>query len=525
MAAAYSLRSALEDMRGAFGALWQGRRWIAATTLLFALPVAVWLIITPSEYEATAQIMLDPRPTKLVEGAVVQNNLGQSSVGADTLLVDSQTEIITSRPVLGKVVEAHKLEKDPEFYKPRGLGIRMRLRNLVGAFLPGFRPERVPATGPADVALVEFRDKHLFVHRVGNTYVINVSVLSTDPEKAAGLANAVAESYIADQVAFLAQTTRAATTDLEARIKQLRERVRVAEDKVEEFRKSHDLLGGPGLLSTEQRLQDLNSKVAEARAKTALAKARYERLSEGTAESVAAGNTSEALDNKVIVNLRALLAQAERRLSGLSGELGPAHPSLKRAREERASILRLIGQELERIRAVAKSEYELARANEASLAAELTSAQESVADNKAALVTLRELEREAEAAKAVLETFLVRVRETSEQESLSRASSRIIAPAAVPQRPSYPPTKLLAAAALFCGFVAGALLVWIRHIMSAPVPMPAGTASFVATIDEEGRLLDPPASPPGDEILAPEVLDAFQARLDELQRRARNYRP
>jgi len=530
----YSLRAVVQDVAGIVGAMWEGRWWIVATTAAVAIPVAIWLIVTPAEYKATAQILLDPRPTKLVEGAVVQNGLGESSVGADTLLVDSQTEIITSRSILHKVVEEQKLASDPEFYKPQGQGIRIKLRNLFGALVPGYDPVLPRDVDAADIALQNFKEKNLFAHRVGNTYVINVGVVSEDPEKAARLANAVAETYVEDQVDFLSSTTRAATTDLEARIEELRNSVRMAEDKVEDFRREKGLIGTPGMLSTEQRLQGLNERLATARAETALARARYERLNENTAEGIAAGNSSQALDNKAVVNLRALLAQAERRLSGMAGELGPQHPNLKRAQDEKNSIMRLIGQELARIQAVARSEYELAQQNEKSLESELKQAQNNVSDNKQALVQLRDYEREAEAAKAVLQSFLLRARETSEQEGLGRASSRIFAPASVPTRSSFPPTKLIALAAIFFGGLLGAFIVWIRHIMRTPEPIPfvAGNG-YVRTIDEEGRLLAPvsePAPPAArtarhaqaaqEDILPPDVLDAFQQRLDQMKRRS-----
>lgn len=523
----YSLRSVVEDIKDIFSVLWSGRFWIIAVTLLFAAPAAAFLLLTPSRYEATAQIMLDPRQIKLVDGAVVPSGLGQSSVGADTLLVDSQTEIINSRSILAPVIEDLKLTQDEEFFRPRGLGIRMQLRNVVGVFLPGFRPERLPEMDPVSVVINTLRKDSLQIKRVGNTYVINVSVLSVEPEKAARIANAIADTYIKDQVSYLTNATRVATADLQSRVSTLRARVRAAEEKVEAFRRQNGLVGGPDLLVTEQQLQDLNGRLSAARAETGLARARYERLRQDTAESIAAGNTSEALENKVIVNLRALLAQSDRRLSGLSGELGPAHPALKRASQEKASVLKLIGQELARIRAVAKSEYELALANEQSLERQLESARGQVADNKKSLVELRELEREAESAKSVLESFLVRAKETSEQEGLARPNSRVIARAGVPQRPSYPPTKLLAAAAVLGGMLAGAALVWIRHVLSGP---PAPNVMRVGYLHSEHlpeRLVidheEEGDAPAGG--LSEEALEAFEARLDRLRRQARLVAP
>lgn len=530
-AADYTIRGVFEDLRTLFLVFWRGRYWIAAAVFLCAFPMFVYLMTTPSQYEATAQIMLDPQPRNLVEGAVVPTGMGDSSVGADTLLVDSQTEIMTSRAVLGPVVREHGLAEDPEFHKPNGLSLRVRLRNFLGAFVPGYEPETPPADDAEAIALHRLRSSQLEVERVGNTYLINVAVLSTDAGKAARLANAVANAYIDNQRDFLSATTREATRDLESRIDELRERVREAETEVEEFRREQGLLGGPGMLTTEQRLQDINSKLAAARAETGQAKARYERLREDTAENVAAGETSAALDNKVIVNLRALLAQADRRLAGLESELGPNHPSLQRARDEYDSIMRLIEQELARIRAVAKSEYELAKANEESLQQELALASGQLATNKNAQVRLRALEREAEAARAVLESFMKRARETREQETLTQPSSRIIAAAAVPQYSAYPPTKLFAAAAVLLGLCAGALFVWLRHVVSAPRPA-RFAAPYPVTVDEN-RLLARPEPHRGDDetpqtdgdVLSGDAVDAFQARLDALKRRSDRHPP
>lgn len=512
----YSLRGTLEDVRDIWDVLWRGRFWIAAITLAFLIPMGTYLLVIPSRYEATAQILLDPQSKKLADGAVIQTGLGSSSVGADTLLVDSQAEIIYSGAILEPVVREQKLYADKEFYKPRGPGIRIRVRNLFGTLVPGFEPERAPESNPFAAAMNQFRDKHLGVRRVGNTYVINVSVRSESAEKAARLANAVADTYIKDQVAFVSKITRSATSDLESRVKELRESVRVAEDKVEVFRKAKGLIGAPGLLVTEQRLQELNAKLATARAESGLAKARYDRLRKNTASAVAAGDTSEALENAAIVNLRSSLAGVQQRLSSLESSLGGAHPSLKSVRNERQGLLNLLERELVRVRAVAKSEYELAVANERSLESKIETAQAQVGANKESLVRLGELERDAAAARAVLESFLVRVNQTSQQEFLSRPHSRIIAAALVPQRPAYPPTKLMAAAALLAGLFCGALFVWLRHILTAPRPQAYGTvmpyvpqSDWVPQQPHHQRTAAQQA-----EILSPEFIDAVRDRLD-----------
>jgi Mrp family chromosome partitioning ATPase len=78
-----------------------------------------------------------------------------------------------------------------------------------------------------------------------------------------------------------------------------------------------------------------------------------------------------------------------------------------------------------------------------------------VATNEA-MVSLRELERDVLASRAVYEAFLVRARETGEQERIDTKNIRVISPADVPLRRSFPPSNLLIAfGALIIGAATG----------------------------------------------------------------------
>ena len=57
------------------------------------------------------------------------------------------------------------------------------------------------------------------------------------------------------------------------------------------------------------------------------------------------------------------------------------------------------------------------------------------AETNTAEITLRELEREAQANKALFESFLTKFKETSEQEKLRTSTARIIERAKVPGSP------------------------------------------------------------------------------------------
>jgi succinoglycan biosynthesis transport protein ExoP len=80
-----------------------------------------------------------------------------------------------------------------------------------------------------------------------------------------------------------------------------------------------------------------------------------------------------------------------------------------------------------------------------------------------AMVALRELDREVQAGRAVYESFLVRARETGEQERLDTNNVRVISAADLPLRRSWPPSNtLMALSALFLGLAAGTGIVLLR---------------------------------------------------------------
>ena len=78
------------------------------------------------------------------------------------------------------------------------------------------------------------------MRRVGLSYAIEISFSSADPDKAARIVNAVAETYIRDQIEEKSEAARQASQWLESRLSDLRTRMNAATLRVQEFRARHD---------------------------------------------------------------------------------------------------------------------------------------------------------------------------------------------------------------------------------------------------------------------------------------------
>jgi polysaccharide biosynthesis transport protein len=457
-----------ESVRTVAGAI-LGRWPLLLMSMLTSLMLALlFLMIVTPRYISTAKILLDSQPKQVIDRPVMQSGLGSSAAGADTILVDTQGELIQSTAVLQRIIESEKLTTDAEFAVPHGGGVRMLLRNTLGRSLFGNERELPPNTNPTDIALWRFTDKHLRVRREGNTYTFSISVMSQDATKAARLANAVAQAYVKEGSQSATDTTRATTADLDARLADLRNRVQKAENEVEAWKTKNGLIGVPGLLLTEAQMGQLNDKLGLARAATAIAKARYDQVKDLSARSggAALGAQSDALKSTVIANLRQSLSRLERQEAVIQQTLRPGHPDFAKAATEKRSVLIQLDEELSRIKANAKAEFELSQANERATADELKAAEGRLTSGNQAQVRLRELQRTFESERAVYQQFLNRANETREQADLSRPTSRIISPATVAPFPSFPPTMLTILGSLGGGLVLGAGLAWLLHLVN-----------------------------------------------------------
>ena len=219
----------------------------------------------------------------------------------------------------------------------------------------------------------------------------------------------------------------------------MRGQVRDAERAVADYKSANsmvDVTQGNKLIS--RQIEDLTQQLALARSRTADAWARLERVEHVTKYTTDPAALAEALQSPVIANLRAQLAETARAEAENNALYGDRHPTRIGVRAQLEGIRRQIDNELARIVAGVRNDYKVAGDREKSLERELTSLKDKFAVAGQANVRLHELEREAQATRALFEQFLSRAKETSEQQSLQIADARIVSPALTPAQAGPP---------------------------------------------------------------------------------------
>jgi succinoglycan biosynthesis transport protein ExoP len=435
--------------------LWRGKGTIILCALAALMLALVFLAVAPRQYTAATQILIDPTDL-LAVGSGTTPSAPLSDAGL--LQVESQVRVLGSDAVLRRVVTTLNLDKDPEF-----AGARSPLRAL-GEDILGVIGIHGDATtdNKTLAALTELR-RRVTVKRDERTYVVEVDVTTRSPEKSAQIANAIADAYLAEQTQIRSDAARQVSQSLSARLQDLRDRLRDAEKKVEDYRASHNMVGSNGQLVTEQQLTEMNAQLVAARARTAETKGRLDQVTQVQKNKDENGAFPAALLSQTITALRTQYAEVMRREAEEMTTLGPRHPAVLDIQAQAERLRHMIDNEIDRTAVAARTEYESAKASEQTLANNLKGLEGTTVDNNQAMVGMRELEREAQASRDLYQAFLVRARETGEQQQIDTKNIRVISKADLPLRRSSPPSSLLIAlGALLLGAATGCGIVLVR---------------------------------------------------------------
>jgi polysaccharide biosynthesis transport protein len=438
--------AAVIDLRDIFVTLKRQAKWVFWSALICTILGATVAYLLPTQYTATAQVLLDVHGLQVLQGDLTP----RADRASDALISDaeSQLQVVSSGSVLRSVVEHEKLQDDPEF----------------GAAPPSFLSTLFGGSGQEDRVLKAARilQNRMGTRRPDKSFVIDISVSSKDPAKAARLANAIASVYLEREFDARVEASKRTSGELLSRLNELRERTVQSARRVEEFKEQNKILGASGELVNEQQLSALNRQLVQARALTAERRARYEdvqRLQRSSAEPDA---IAEAMDSQTITALRSQYAEAKQAEANKVAILGPRHPQVVAAAAQVAQSRRRIDEELSRIAATALSDYNRARSNEQEIERSVDDLKGDVTKTNQHMVRLRELETEADSDRAVYTAFLNRAKEVGEQQDLNNTNSRIITRAVAPTGKSGPPRMLIVAGSLVFGLIAGSMIGLLR---------------------------------------------------------------
>jgi uncharacterized protein involved in exopolysaccharide biosynthesis len=440
------------DLRELGGLL--ANRWLSIVVWIVVpiLCAVVVLMLIPSRYTATTSLLLDPRGgAPATAGELAAGRLSQ-----DNNLIESQVRLVSSVPVLRRVVRGENLVADPEFTR------------LIPSFATPLDAE--------DAVIASLAD-HLTVRRPERTIILDVDVWSWDRAKAARLADAVAAAFIEEQLAAKTKASGVERERLEVRMRELDTQIAAGQRKTEAFKAQHHLVDAPGgpldgqtLVASNAALDKSQAEAIDARERLAMVR----RLLATPGRSL--GALPDALHSNTVSSLRTQYAEAQRRYDALAATLGPRHPALQEARKEIDGVQGLITAELQRIADSLAQTVAAAQGSEKDLAQRLQAKERTVAALDQDRATLDAMQRDVDANRVTY----TRLRDADAlllQQGSMTPIARQLAPAVVPLKPSFPriiPTLLIVAAVGVSLALLQALLRGYNQALSPSRPRGSG---------------------------------------------------
>jgi uncharacterized protein involved in exopolysaccharide biosynthesis len=375
------------------------RRQYALILFVTALAVVISLIylrVTPPTYTAHVNVLFGSAKTQFVQQ---QSMLAESPLDAAQL--ESQIEIIKSKAVAASVIDKIDFANDPDFSASV-----QPLQKLLGIFKgsSGAEPARHDDTTSAearDDLIVAFQGR-LQASRIGISDVIEISYSSRSPKRAAQVVNAIANTYIADQLNAKFEANRTAISWLQDRLRELGQQALTAERAVNAFKVQNNIVAAGGKLMDEQQVTDLNGRLVAARAQTSDALARVDRFKTilrqseaSTANASLDASVSDALSSPIINNLRQQYLELSRRERDWSARFGRNHLAVVNLRTRMRDLRTSILDEVRRLSETAKSDYAVAKQRQEEIEKQLTQAVSQSRTTNSAEATLRELETSA----------------------------------------------------------------------------------------------------------------------------------
>jgi succinoglycan biosynthesis transport protein ExoP len=421
--------------------LWRGKFLILLAAIV-GLLIGGWYAYFQAVpvYTSTATVALEDQQAQVVDIESVV-----SGVSSDQASINTEIEVIRSRSLLEKLVTRLNLLEDPEFnasLRPQpkfSVGVLIKIIKSVVSTAPAATPtvsERRNLDSVIDVVLSK-----ISVSNIRQSYVFRITATTQQAQKSAEIANTLAELYILEQLETKFQATEQATTWLTQRVAELQVQLEAAEAEVKDFNASAELVSAEALTGLNRQIKDLRDRLRETKASKAAFDQRLTDLelvqSSSDFSEIAAIANDQTLDRVVQLMLN-------------SGDANP----------DRAAFDARIAQILTR------AQLEVSRADQQieALSNTIEEQEQQIQNQSGDLVQLQQLQREAEASRLIYEFFLGRLKETSVQEGIQKADSRMLSKAVVPLSPSAPRKSVILALSLVLGLMIGAAYILVKEL-------------------------------------------------------------
>ena len=414
------------------------RLWLVVSVVaLITMLSVIYVARKPDIYQAGARVQVDLENS----GALVGKTPYVFGPTNDPTYFNTQLQILISPGLMRRVVKALDLEHNPDFFKGNSTQKRSTWQTVKGMIGLGgvSKPDenirakdnlQLRTTGTVSAAnedLAEAKRLAPYVNAIlaglkvdpvketrglyKETRLIDISYTHTDPEVAARVVNAIAKTYVFNNLEKKGETNTTTAEFLEKRIAELQQKVRTDEEKLVNYAKNNQIISlEPNQNTVAERLAGLNKQLLEAENERIEAESKY-----NAAKTGGAANALADLDAKQVNETESKLADLRQKRAQLMVDATEEAPEVKEVDQQIAELDRqardMRARKSTTILTNLETSYRQTLAREQELRKSFEKQRSETLTQNEAAINYRIIQQEIQTNKTLLENLLQRSKE------------------------------------------------------------------------------------------------------------------
>ncbi|PNU21220.1 hypothetical protein C2E25_02665 [Geothermobacter hydrogeniphilus] len=450
------------------------RNLVITVFLLIFVVVALYTFARTPLYEGMTKVLIEKAQPNGISSETAYRFY-------DPEFYETQFQLIKSRAVSLRVVRnldllgSGALQSDADEKGPSWLS------ELIDTVLTVIGSADEEKEAPADpheeeIALADAISRDLSVRPFKNSRLVTISYRSPDPAFAARIANATAKAYIEETLNMKLDSTRLTLDWMTRKAADERKKLGQAEKVMQQYMVANDIVTLEDRLAvTPQKLSQISSQLVNAEAHRKEQETLYAQVRKAAGNTAVAVTIPAIASDPALQTLRAEILKAEQHIMELSGKFGPKHPVMKKAVGDLSILKKKRDQEITRIIASIKNEYELAVSNEENLRAQMQRTKAEAQNLNQKFIQYGALKREVETNRQLYDALMLKIKEQSITKETQPVNLWIVEKASTPNYPVAPnkPKNLLLG--IIVGLMAGIGLAFFVEYLDNTVKYPEET--------------------------------------------------
>ena len=430
-------------------------KWVVVASLILLVTLTMLFTFQMKPvYRATAILIID---TEQSASPLTGERIDYESYASQSLTFNTHFKLITSYPLLQKVIKTLKLEQldikegiEVSPWKELLTQFKKNIRLLLGR-------EEKPLTPQEKLAgLTDKLKAKIDIEEVRNTRLLKVSVEDHDPVMARDIANTLAGSYITFNIDNRLRSSQNTLSWMTDQLYEMKKKLEDAEEEFLAYKQQAKLFSVKGKQKViAQKIQEFNDAYLKARNKRLELDAKLTQLDKLSKSRGDVFRVRFLIDNALIDNLYSQLLESEIELSHLSNVYKSKHPKIIQVNSKIDKTRRKLDEELKREIENLKAERSVLLSREKVLEKTIADFENEGLETNKKELKYTILERNLETNQKLYETLLSKIKESNITGSISVSNIRITEKAVMPHAPVKPKKKLNLILSIIFGLMTG----------------------------------------------------------------------